>query len=168
MTRTPSFANPPIWRTPQGTLFLSLLKPRLLYWPILTCSMILVPIWLVSSYAETAGTFVPPPLICVVMPQILESSRSADTGWIVFVDIIFASSWVLLPRSLGHGFGHCFVHVLLPFSTPLPRIGPFYWSLIIYLAVFSVIFLFYSCFTCHLCWPWGRWIKHFTHGKWLI
>ena len=51
---------------------------RILYQPIHTCRMILVPLIQVSSDAEDSGTFAPPHFICAEMPQILEYYHSAE------------------------------------------------------------------------------------------
>ena len=50
---------------------------RILYRPIQTCRMIFVTLLLVILDALTNGTFAPPRLICVDMPQILESFHSS-------------------------------------------------------------------------------------------
>ena len=49
--------------------------------------------------------------------------------------------WVLLPHPLDHEVGHLFEYVLLSFEV-FTRTGPFYFSLITALAVFSVNFIF--------------------------
>ena len=72
-----------------------------------------------------------------------------------------------MPFSPDHKFGCCFDQVLFPFVIYL-QIGAFYMALITSLAVFHVIFCFCICCTCHSCWPWGRWVNHFKHKKFLI
>ena len=67
--------------------------------------MILVPIQWVSLDVATAGIFVPPPLVCLYMSQILESSHSTEMELILFVGISIASSWVLLTNLLEHKCG---------------------------------------------------------------
>ena len=75
----------------------------------------MVSILLGSSDAETSGTFAPLNLICVDMPKIMVLFRSADMGCNLIEGILPVSSFVILPRSLGHEFDPQLELVLLSF-----------------------------------------------------
>ena len=132
----------------------------ILYHPIQTCWMILVPMLLVISDAATAGTFSPPHLICVEMtPENILLCKygikcSCRYSLCVFLGDSTTLTWIWILSLFWAGPLELFSfhpdRTLLSGSHNLS-------------CDFICHFCFYICQTWQSWLPWGRWVKYYTH-----